>query len=229
MLLLKKIKSLVAKARKSIEDKKYEVAQAQINQIIKADPDNIEVQSLKIELDALIREKERKELEEATKNAERNRMLNELKPAEAEYLNKNWYIAIKELKKFLRIKNMDEDLVKKARNMLEDSERQLSSVTRPLTAKARSLKEGQDLKGAFEHYKKVLKYDPTSEEALNQSNEIEQILKVRSQKVYREAIISESLSLFNDAKEKFQEVKQISPTDSEYYKKAEDKLKEYLE
>ena len=32
-----------------------------------------------------------------------------------------------------------------------------------------------------------------------------------------------------NAKEKFQEVQQISPTDSEYYKKASEKLKNYLE
>jgi hypothetical protein len=37
------------------------------------------------------------------------------------------------------------------------------------------------------------------------------------------------LSLYNDAKEKFQEVQQISPTDSEYYQKATDKLKDYLD
>ena len=48
-------------------------------------------------------------------------------------------------------------------------------------------------------------------------------------RIYREAIIAESLSLFGDAKEKFLEVQQISPTDSEYYKKASEKLKNYLE
>ena len=54
-------------------------------------------------------------------------------------------------------------------------------------------------------------------------------LDARSKRIYREAIIAESLSLFADAKEKFQEVQQISPTDSEYYKKATEKLKNYLE
>ena len=58
---------------------------------------------------------------------------------------------------------------------------------------------------------------------------IKSTLETRSKRIYREAIIAESLSLFNDAKEKFLEVQQISPTDSEYYKKASDKLKNYLE
>lgn len=65
--------------------------------------------------------------------------------------------------------------------------------------------------------------------ALNEIDEIRNLLDSRSKKVYREAIIAESLSLFNDAREKFQEVQQISPSDSEYYKKASEKLKNYLE
>jgi len=95
--------------------------------------------------------------------------------------------------------------------------------------KARSLKEGQDLKGAYESYLVVLTIDPTNKEALDEVDGIRELLDTRSKKIYREAIISESLSLFGDAKEKFQEVQSISPTDSEYYKKASEKLKNYLE
>ena len=60
-------------------------------------------------------------------------------------------------------------------------------------------------------------------------NAIREKLTIRSRKIYREALISESLSLFNDAKEKFQEVQQIAPSDSDYYKKATAKLKDYLD
>ncbi len=60
-------------------------------------------------------------------------------------------------------------------------------------------------------------------------DEIRTLLQVRSMKIFREALISESLSRYDEAKEKFQEVQQISPTDSEYYKKATEKLKDYIE
>jgi hypothetical protein len=75
----------------------------------------------------------------------------------------------------------------------------------------------------------ILKIEPTNAEALNEIDAIKHQIDTRSKRLYREAIIAESLSLFNDAKEKLQEVQQISPTDSEYYKKASDKLKSYLE
>ena len=57
-----------------------------------------------------------------------------------------------------------------------------------------------------------------------------QIQKLRYADTHEiEGIISESLSLFEDAKEKFQEVQQISPSDSEYYKKASEKLRDYTD
>ena len=129
----------------------------------------------------------------------------------------------------MKFDNMDEDLTKEASKMLHTSKENLNSVVGPLIGKARSLNEGQDLKGAYENYAKALKYDPINAEALNEMNDIREILQIRSKKAYREAIISESLSLFKSAKEKFQEVQQIAPTDSEYYKKATDKLKDYME
>ena len=64
---------------------------------------------------------------------------------------------------------------------------------------------------------------------MEEKNIINHTLVMRSRKVYREGIIAESLSLFKEAREKFQEVQQISPSDSDYYRKATDKLNEYWE
>ncbi len=94
---------------------------------------------------------------------------------------------------------------------------------------SKEFKEGQDLKSAYEAFLEVLKLEPSNTEALNEIDDIKSQLDSRSKKIYREGIIAESLSLFTDAKEKFQEVQQISPTDSDYYKKATEKLKNYLE
>ena len=124
---------------------------------------------------------------------------------------------------------MDEDLVKEATSMLKESKNNLKGKIDPMIGKARSLKEGQDLKAAYEQYLDILKHEPTNNEALDEMNDIRDILTLRSQKVYRDGLISESLMLFKEAKEKFQEVQQISPSDSDYYKKASLKLKEYLE
>lgn len=223
------IEELLVKAREAVKDKNVQVAESYFSQIAEKDPENIEVQQLKMELEVWQKEQERIALEKAAKEAKRKAMVDALSPGKTYYLKKEWYKAILKLEEFLRRKGTDEDLVKEGSDMLSDAKNQLASDLGPLVGKARSLKEGQDLKTAYEVYLEILKIEPTNSEALNEVDEIKSQLETRSKRIYREAIIAESLSLFNDAKEKFQEVQQISPSDSEYYKKATEKLKNYLE
>ena len=225
----KQIEELLVKAREAVKEKQVAVAESYFSQIAEKDPENIEVQQLKMELESWQKEQERVALEKASKEAARKAMVDAINPSKTFYLKKEWYKAILKLEDFLRRKGTDEDLVKEASDMLSDSKNQLAADLGPLIGKARSLKEGQDLRSAYEAFLEILKIEPTNAEALNEVDEIKSTLETRSKRIYREAIIAESLSLFNDAKEKFLEVQQISPTDSEYYKKASDKLKNYLE
>lgn len=225
----RQIEELMVKAREAVKERQTTVAESYFSQIAEKDPENIEIQQLKMELEAWQKEQERIALEKATKEAARKSMVDALSPGKTFYLKKEWYKAILKLEEFLRRKGIDEDLVKEGSEMLADAKNQLAAELGPLIGKARSLKEGQDLRSAYEVFLEILKIEPTNSEALNEVDEIRSSLDTRSKKIYREAIIAESLSLFNDAKEKFQEVQQISPTDSEYYKKANEKLKNYLE
>ncbi len=225
----KYIEELLVKAREAVQNRQVQLAESFFTQIAEKDPENIEVTQLRIELESWQKEEERKALEKAAKEAARKKMVDALTPGKTSYLKKQWYLAIIKLEEFLRIKNTDEDLIKEASDMLGDAKNQLASEVGPLIGKARSLKEGQDLKAAYQAYLDVQKVEPTNKEALNEIDDIRSSLDARSKKIYREAIIAESLSLFSDAKEKFQEVQQISPTDSDYYKKATEKLRNYLE
>ncbi|MGE3610800.1 MAG: FHA domain-containing protein [Bacteriovoracaceae bacterium] len=225
----KVIEELLVKARDAVKDHHVQVAESYFSQIAEKDPENIELQQLKMELEAWQKEEEKKALEKASREAARKNMVAALAPGKTYYLKKEWYLATLKLEEFLRKSGMDEDLIKEASDMLSDAKNQLSSELGPVIGKARSLKEGQDLKGAYESFLEVLKIEPTNSEALNEVDDIKNQLESKSKKIYREGIIAESLSLFTDAKEKFQEVQQISPTDSEYYKKATEKLKNYME
>lgn len=227
--LKKLVDELLVKAREATKERQVAVAESYFSQIIEKDPENIEVSQLRLELESWQKEEERKTLEKAARETARKKMVDALSPGKTFYLKKEWYRATLKLDEFLRIKGMDEDLVKEASDMLSDSKNQLASELGPLLGKARSLKEGQDLKSAYEAFLEILKIEPTNPEALNEVDDIKSQLDARSKRIYREAIIAESLSLFADAKEKFQEVQQISPTDSDYYKKATEKLKNYLE
>lgn len=224
-----KVKELVERARASVKERQPEIAESLFSQILELDPENYDVPQLKYEIDAWKKEEDRKKVEEAALKAERQRQIDLLAPGKTFYLQNEWYKAIIKLEEFLRIKGTDEDLIQEGTKMLTESKNKLSALVDPLLGKARSLKEGQDLKGSYETYNEILDYDPSHVEALNEMAQIRDLLTNRSMKIYREAIIAESLSLFSQAKEKFQEVQQISPSDSDYYKKASEKLKEYLE
>jgi hypothetical protein len=113
--------------------------------------------------------------------------------------------------------------------MHRESKKNLAQIVSPLLGRARSFAEGQDLKRAYEVFGEVLKHEPSNEEAIIEREKIKDSLDAKAMRVYREALISESLSLFSDAKERLLEVQQIAPTDSEYYKKATEKLKSMME
>lgn len=223
------IKALVEKATQAVKERNVKLAESLFSQIARLDPENLDIQPLKLELDVWKANEQKKIEEAARKKALRQAMIDKMKPGKTAYIQENWYEASEKLEKFIKTPDIDEDLLKEASDMLKESRTKLVNMINPLVSKARSFKEGQDLKQAYETYGEVLKLDPTNEEALNERDAIFNELNNRSKKVYREALVAESLSLFSKAKEKFQEVQQISPINSEYYNKATDKLKSYLE
>ena len=159
-----KVKELVIRAKKAVKDRKPDASEAFFSQILELDPDNFDVPQLKIEIEAWKKEQDRIGIEKAQKEADRKRMVDKLAPGKAFYLKKEWYKAILKLEDFLRLKQMDEDLVTDASKMLSESKKILNDIVNPLIGKARSLSEGQDLKGAYEVYGEILETDPTHDE-----------------------------------------------------------------
>ncbi|EPZ52042.1 FHA domain protein [Bacteriovorax sp. BAL6_X] len=224
-LIQAKVKDLLDKATEAVKERNVTLSRGLFQQIKELDPNNYDVANLELELDSYIKEKNRKELEEAQKKAERQRMVDALKPGETLFLQEEWFKAIGALELFISEKSMDEDLMKKAIDMLKKSRQNLKNITGPLLGKARSLKEAEDLKASYEVFKEVLRYNPNELDAQSELDDINDILTRRARKVYRQGLISESLGSFEDAREKFQEVQQISPIDNEYYLKASERLK----
>jgi tetratricopeptide (TPR) repeat protein len=223
------VKKLMTKTVKAVKERNIKVAESLFAQVLEIDPENIDIPQLKIEIEAYKEKQAQIKLEKERARVKRQKMVDALAPGKNLFLKQKWYLAIGKLENFNKLKAMDEDLIEEATKMLKEAKIKLDAIVSPLIAKARSYKEGQDYKRAYETYGEVLKFNPASEEALNERDSILDRLDNNSKKIYREALISESLSLFSEAKEKFQQVQQISPINSEYYIKATEKLKDYLE
>lgn len=222
-----KVKELLEKARLAVKDKQVILADELFSQIFELDPENVDVASLKLELDAYKKELAEKKEEEERRKKIRQEMISSLAPGKNAYLKKEWYKAILNLERFLNKEDLDEDLVSEASSMLKESKENLDKQVAPLIGQARSYKEGQDLKNAYQAYNTILNIEPSNSEAINEVDSIKDILDSRSKKVFREALILYDLSLYDEARDKFKEVLQVSPTNSEYYEKAAKKLKEF--
>jgi pSer/pThr/pTyr-binding forkhead associated (FHA) protein len=224
-----KISEMVEKLKVAVSKREVELANALMGKILELDPENFDVPPLKSELDSWVRDQERLAIEKAQKEAERKRQVEMLSPSKVFFEKKEWHNAITKLEQFILEKNLDEDLRNEALDLFKKAKENLEQELAPVIGKARSFKEAQDLKSAYESYENALKIDPNHEESINEMATIRDTLRIRAMKIFREGLIEESLTLFDAAKEKFLEVKQVAPKDSEYYLKAEEKLKKYLE
>ena len=224
-----RVEALLAKAEEGLKEEKTELVKAILGQILGLDPENIEAAQLQLQLDAFVKEQERKRLDQEQKKARRRHLVSEQKKGKSLYLKRKWYQAIVELEKFLSLEDNDEDLMKEATVMIKESSQNLNNITSPLLRRAQSLYEGQDYKTSYEAYKAVLKNNPSHAEALVKKEEIKEKIDKQARKIYRQAIVDESLNYLSEAKEKFHEVQQISPSDGPYYQKAKNKLKSYDE
>lgn len=226
----KEIDDLIVKIEESMKERNLSTSEMYISQVMAIDPENLKVSALKLEIDAIKEDIKKRAEEEAIKKELRAKMVSRLAPGKSFYHQREWFKAIIKLNDFLSSQGNDEDLIKDASQMLDESKKGLDEQIAGPLEKARQYKVSQDLKNAYENYNEVLKVYPTHEESLVSAREIKEVLMSRAKVIFRQALVSESISHFRKAKEKFQEVLLIAPSDSEYYKKAEDKLKKiYLE
>lgn len=224
-----RIGNFLKKANEAFDKEQAELVQSLLDKIAEIDPENLEASQLKLQLDVFIKEEERKAIEDAQRKAHRERLINQLKPGKTLYLKERWYHAIIKLEEFLAIKDNADDLVSEATKMLKESQNNLKGQIIPLLKKAQSLNEGQDQKSAYRVYKEILRIDPSNTNAVLEMSKIRENIERQAKRIYREAIIDESLNYLKKAKEKFQEVQQITPPDSLYYKRAANKLKDYTD
>lgn len=131
-----KVSALTIKAKEAVKEKNRLVAEALFGEILRLDPENYDVPQMRLELEAWQKEQDRIKLEKATAEAERKRMVDSLSPGKNAFLAEEWYRSIGELEKFLEIKNMDEDLVKDATDMLKTAKAEIDKQVNPLLGKA---------------------------------------------------------------------------------------------
>jgi pSer/pThr/pTyr-binding forkhead associated (FHA) protein len=225
--VLAKIKDLIEKIESSLADGNISVAESFLNQAFEIDPENTDLVPLKIEIENLVKSNQKKIEEERLRLAKRQEILEKLVPIKTYFSENNWYQSMVLAKKLFTEKNIEKDLLDEVQKIYEQSQVNLKQETDELLTRARTFRQGEDNKNAFDLYQQVLKIHPNNAEAISEMEEISKKLSARARIVFREGLVSESISLFDDAKEKFLEVLQIAPKESDYYEKAKSRLDEF--
>ncbi len=104
----------------------------------------------------------------------------------------------------------------------------LASLIDPIMAEAEELRsKNADLVKAKDLYLKVLRINPRDEGAIRGLDSIRGTLHLRAKQLYDQAILAESVSDLNEAKEKFDLCKKTAPEGDIYKKRCENKLVHY--
>ncbi len=220
----KKVAIHIEKAQEALKSRNLELVETYLSKVYEIDPENIEVVSIKKEVEliknSIAKEKKIKETMRLAKES----FMSKLKQTENLVEQNELFKAYQKTNEYRAISNVDSALTVKGEDLRKEIYEKMTGLEGDFLAKARAFKNGEDFKNAFESYQEVLKVNPTNTEAINESNSIKTLIKSKAMNVYREGLISESISLHADAKEKFEEVLQIAPSGSLYYTKAKERL-----
>ncbi len=220
----KKVAVHIEKAQSALKSRNLELVETYLSKVYEIDPENIEVVSIKKEVELIKNAIESEKQKKETKRLAKEKFLLKLKETDNFLEQNELYKAYKKTDEYRSIANVDEVLTLKGEELRKEIFEKMTGQEESYLSKARAFKNGEDFKNAFESYQEVLKVNPTNVEAINESNSIKILIKSKAMNVYREGLISESISLHRDAKEKFEEVLQIAPIGSYYYSKAKERL-----
>lgn len=231
--LAKEVALLVQKAQPIFEealehaDRRSEL-ETLVQEIYSKDPNNGTAQSWQARIRAKIQEEERNhELAEQEKRLKAR--------AEAEFVKLE---ALIEKGKFVEALQFAETIsaigytkdgfAERLDEKKEEARNRLSSIINPLIeAGERERAPGGDLVKAKEAFMKVLAVDPENQKANEGLGAIREVLHVRAKRLYAQAIIAESVSSLDEAKQALKRCIEVAPEKDPYRRRCESKLSRY--
>ena len=220
------LQELIKKAELAFKEKKLLVASGYTEEILRLDPQNLDGDLLRREI-AQFKVSEAKRIKKENLEKKVSKKFNQqFSIAQLAADKNNNFAAIAQLEKMMGGESNSERLAK-VRALHGVCSKKLKALIAPRLNAARQAKRVGDLKLAYQKYQEVLTYHPNHSEAFREGKLIMGGIEVNTRKVYREAIVLESMSLFDEAREKLETVLEQAPSDNQYHKKATKRLSQY--
>lgn len=234
--LRKEVVALEEKGKKAFEaaladPKARPFLDSVIQEIYAKDPNNSRAGEWKQKIRDKIDE-EKREVEAARIKEEKRQKAEEALAAVEKTFKADKYLqAIAEAEKLSEVDWQEKDWLDRVEKLKVNIRQKLASVIDPLLAEAKVQRgEGGDLVKARDRYNDVLKVDPLNPVAKNGLAEIRDILTQRAKRFYVDAIIAESVSDLQEAKDKYEKCLRTAPDDEglpvgqDYRKRCKHKL-----
>jgi pSer/pThr/pTyr-binding forkhead associated (FHA) protein len=214
---------------KALEDSRFRTdLDAMIQEIYSKDPNN----RLAAEWKVKIKQKEEDEKQAAEVARQKEILKQKAEDAFAEveriFKSEKYVLALAAVDRLGEVGYSEASYLERVEKLREEIRTQLASVIDPLLRDATAQRgEGGDLVKAKEIYIQVLKIDGANKEALGGLDSIRETLHMRAKRFYAEAILAESISDLNEAKEKFEKCLRTAPDEDIYKKRCKGKLARY--
>lgn len=186
--------------------------QAHVKDIYVKDPNNRLAAEWLAEIKQIEADEQRKEQEAAEREKARLKAEEEYEAVARIFKDKQYITAMKEVEKLFDNGWSEQSYVDKVDKLKTDIRDELKSVLDPWLREAQNQRgEGGDLVKAKNAYLEVLKIDGTNQEARVGLADIRQVLVLRAMRFYNEAILAESVSDLQEAREKYEKCLHTSP------------------
>lgn len=221
------VADLLVQLEQLVKDKKELAAKEVLSQIFELDPENAAALRLKQELDELLQKTKMDEEERMNQEEKRRILQNLIEEGKALFKKGRYYEVIDKMITAPDTGSTDQKLLNKAAQLIKQSKQALKNKVRPHLDAASAAMQAEDYPKARDEYYKALKIDYKNSEAKAGLVKIREILHRRSQQIFTQAIMAESVSDFETARGLFRECLVQSMPDDVYYGRCFRKLERY--
>lgn len=223
----KEIAELTEKAQRFMLDQKFDEAQALFPNILMLDPENTLVSQWQNQIEEWKENERIKEQERLIREKIKSEALSSIENAKSLYEKGEHLKAIRDLDRVLKLDISDAKIRRQVEDEIARHRSAIKNLFDPALEEANSLEDSRsyaEAYKAFEHAKEIDPADPRPAEGMAR---IRRILHDQAQLLYTEGVIAESLSDFEGARNRFEEIRRTIPKDDAYYDKASRRLERY--
>ncbi len=221
------VADLIEKARNAMIKKKYKDASGLFPQILSLDPENKDVARWQNEMDTEV-EQQRLQEQQVKVQDEINKYGWDLyKKGVEEYTAGRFPQSVATLTKIEDIGSTDAKLKSQSKEKITEAELKLKELLEPMAAEAKAAEDASDYSKAYKLYESMKEADSRDSRGIEGMNRIRGILHERGKVQYIEAVLAESYSDFENARQLFESCKNAAPKEDIYFQRCSDKLERY--